>query len=87
MEGDVLTGSSDRESTSADLYGGPSAEDLALAAVLHGQVERLDAQSDGRSASLWDEALLLVAEELDDEGDEEEVPGSSLPDLLGSIWE
>jgi hypothetical protein len=83
MEGDVVTGASGGESTIHDLYGAPSADDLALAAVLDGPAGRFDPQSDGPHASLWDEALLLVHEDLEDGDDREEVPESLLPDLAG----
>jgi hypothetical protein len=81
MEGDVLTGSLGGESTIADRYGARSAEDLAMAAVLDGRAVRLDSHNDRGDASVWDEALLQVAEELEDEGDEEEAPQSLLPPL------
>jgi hypothetical protein len=83
MEGGVLTGSSGGESTIADLYGAPSAEDLALAAVLDGRAERLQAASNGQSVAVWAEAVLLVAEDPEDWDDLEEAPASLLPDFLG----
>ena len=59
------------------------AEDLALAAVLEGRAERFDPQSNGRSASVWAEAVLLVAEDLVEDWDApEEAPASLLPELL-----
>jgi hypothetical protein len=82
MEGDVLTGSSGGESTIDDLYGAPSADDLAVAAVLDHRAEAPGPRSEGPKASLWDEALLLVADDLDGEDEQEEVPGGFLTDLL-----
>jgi hypothetical protein len=52
-----------------------------VAAVLDRRTDGLDPETDGSSASVWDEALLGLAEDPDDE-EEREMPGSVLPDLL-----
>jgi hypothetical protein len=60
-----------------------SFQDPAVAPVVDGRFDRLAALDDRTSRSLWDEALLLWAEELDDGDDEPEpFPDPLLPVLF-----
>jgi hypothetical protein len=81
VEGEAFIGSSGGESMIGDLYDAPSAEELALAAALDGRAERLDPEDEVADASAWDEALLLVTEDLNEGDDQEEVPESLLQEL------
>jgi hypothetical protein len=87
MVGDMRIGSSGGESMIPDLDGAPKAEDLALGAVLARRAEALDPQGGGADVSVWDKALLRVAEDLADEDDRGEMPEGLLPDLLGLSFE
>ena len=68
----------------AELAGDSYASDVALALVLDRQADRVGRWNNGSGRSIWNEALFLVAQDLEhhSKGQKEELPGTLLPAYL-----